>query len=521
MALSLDLPLSHLTIVLLAAYAANYALCLIRWRARTRGFPLPPGPRSLPFLGNIIHMSNRPLWRANRELCKKYGDVVYLTILGQSIIALGSAEAASDLLDKRSAVTSDRQHSPLAALQVLLSGQDSIIAFMEHGLRWKRHRQMFAQQFPAKLKNAHLESQHAAAHMFLREVLADPAKLCEHMRYTFSCLMVKVIYGIKLGGKDDRIIALMESVLESVQAFSPGRFLVQYVPALQYVPYWMPVAGPQLRELEKWRADAHEESERGEESNQCILASILEKVDEKEGSALTEGYEVAKNVAITAFEGDTDTPPVQTFSALQFFFLAMSLNPEVQKKAQAELDIVVGPGRLPRHGDKASLPYVNAVVKESLRWHNAAPFSIPHNTSEDLEYRGWFIPKGTVILPPAWACLHDPEAYPDPDRFFPDRFIRDGILDPVVRDPADFAFGHGRRICPGRHFAEATLFIHVAMVLHVFKITPPVDEKGNEITIEPKATGALLLYPENCRCTIRPRSPRAEALISGAEFEPA
>lgn len=70
--------------------------------------------------------------------------------------------------------------------------------------------------------------------------------------------MVKVMYGIKLGGKDDRNIALMESVLESVQAFSPGLFLVQYIPALQYVPRWMPVAGPQLRKLDGWRANAHE-----------------------------------------------------------------------------------------------------------------------------------------------------------------------------------------------------------------------------------------------------------------------
>ncbi len=75
---------------------------------------------------------------------------------------------------------------------------------------------------------------------------------------TFSCLIVKVMYGIKLGGKDDRSIALMESGTQSIQAFSPGRFLVHYVPALQYVPYWMPVAGPQLRELDGWRSDAHE-----------------------------------------------------------------------------------------------------------------------------------------------------------------------------------------------------------------------------------------------------------------------
>lgn len=147
----------------------------------------------------------------------------------------------------------------------------------------------------------------------------------------------------------------------------------------------------------------------------------------------------------------------------------MSLNPAVQKKAQAELDTVVGSDRFPDHSDKESLPYVHAVVKEALRWQNAMPFSLPHLTSEDMEYRGYFIPRGTVLSPQTWyalcnqscvprllltspwnicayrACLHDDEAYPEPERFLPDRFIRDGKLDPDVRDPLDFAFGYGRR----------------------------------------------------------------------------
>ena len=80
----------------------------------------------------------------------------------------------------------------------------------------------------------------------------------------------------------------------------------------------------------------------------------------------------------------------------------MSLNPDVQRKAQAELDAVVGPHRLPTHDDKESLPYINAIVRESLRWQGIAPFAIPHYTNEDLEYRGWFIPKGTVLLPQIW-----------------------------------------------------------------------------------------------------------------------
>ena len=142
----------------------------------------------------------------------------------------------------------------------------------------------------------------------------------------------------------------------------------------------------------------------------------------------------------------------------------MSLYPEVQKKAQAELDLVVGPDRLPTHDDIPNLPYISAVAKEALRWQNVLPIGIPHQTSEDIIYDGYFIPSGTLLIPSTWYaiqfpttwdpstltmpsrnCLHDPTTYAEPDRFLPDRFMRDGHLDPNVTDPANYAFGYGRR----------------------------------------------------------------------------
>ena len=92
----------------------------------------------------------------------------------------------------------------------------------------------------------------------------------------------------------------------------------------------------------------------------------------------------------------------QSFAALQSFFLAMSLHPEVQKKAQAELDAVVGPGRMPEFSDSDSLVYVNAVIKETLRWHSVVPLGVAHSTVADDELHGYFIPAGTVILPNVW-----------------------------------------------------------------------------------------------------------------------
>lgn len=190
----------------------------------------------------------------------------------------------------------------------------------------------------------------------------------------------------------------------------------------------------------------------------------------------------------------------------------MTLYPDVQRKAQAALDAVVGPDRLPDFGDSDALPYIHAIVRETLRWHVVAPLGVPHRTIRDDEFHGYFVPAGTNVFPNAWcvllvsrvyeahrprdvdrAMLHDPVAYPDPDEFRPERFMRDGQLDlTVTHDPALFAFGFGRRICAGRYFAFSSLFITVASVLHVFDIGPPLDEDGAPIPVKFQQTPELL-----------------------------
>ncbi|KAI0693302.1 cytochrome P450 [Cerioporus squamosus] len=258
----------------------------------------------------------------------------------------------------------------------------------------------------------------------------------------------------------------MIRLLEGLQAFDSGRILVQYFPILRHVPLWVPVLGSQLRMLAGWRAAADEvkqvmfdktgdDLEHGHQ-NTSVLARILQELDEQADVNMAEEHLIAKNACVTAFEGAADT----TFSTMQAFFLALSLNPDVQKRAQAELDSVVGPNRLPDHRDRAMLPYVSAVLKESLRWHNVAPLGMPHCSTEDIEYRGYFIPKGTTFMANTWACMHDPEVYAEPHRFLPDRFMRDGKLDPDVRDPEDFVFGYGRRcvlVCLQVHEINAGL----------------------------------------------------------------
>ncbi|KAI0751784.1 cytochrome P450 [Daedaleopsis nitida] len=160
------------------------------------------------------------------------------------------------------------------------------------------------------------------------------------------------------------------------------------------------------------------------------------------------------------------------------------------------LDSIVGPDRMPDFDDLDTI----------------APLAIPHATTADLEFRGYFVLTGTILVANVWACMHDAQAYDDPEELRPERFIRDGRLNPDVRSPASFVFGVGRRICPGRYFALVGLFINMTSALHVFNITPPLDEAGEPLTIAPEMANGLISHPEECRCTIKPRSSRAAAL---------
>ena len=137
--------------------------------------------------------------------------------------------------------------------------------------------------------------------------------------------------------------------------------------------------------------------------------------------------------------------PSQTISAVQTFFMAIVRHPEVQAKAQAELDTIVGSTRLPTFEDRSSLPYITAIAKESIRWQSIAPLGIPPRSFEDDEFNGYFIPKGSAVIANLYAFSQDERVYPDPENFNPERFIKDGKMNSGVQDPSTFTFGYGRR----------------------------------------------------------------------------
>lgn len=188
----------------------------------------------------------------------------------------------------------------------------------------------------------------------------------------------------------------------------------------------------------------------------------------------------------------------------------MALYPDVQKKAQEELDQIIG-NRLPDFNDRPNLTYINAMVKESLRWQLVTPLAVPHVATEADEYNGYYIPKGTIIIGNSWwvrlpplaqsfiqvplrSILHDPEIYKDPFAYNPDRFLKDGEIDRTVQDPKVAAFGFGRRICPGRFMAENSLFIFICHILAVYNVQPGLGDDGKELEIKPEMTNGMLSW---------------------------
>ncbi|KAI0330485.1 cytochrome P450 [Cubamyces sp. BRFM 1775] len=407
-------------------------------------------------------------WHGFRDFSETYGKIVYLEVLGKPMLVLSSPDVMNELLEKRSAKTSSRTQTPL----ISLAGQAFNFAFLPYGQWWRTHRRMFWQHFHPGKMTSYWPVQREVTRKFLAKLLDKSADLQKAIQYTVTAATMKITYGIDIDDEEEKWVSVVDEAFVGLRLVTvSAQFLLEHFPFVRHIPAWFPGAGFQ-RTLARARAPSDymldvpftiaKKTARIPQFLTCINASIdrdglldsLQATDSETTAVVAdmmrrsgasgleaEDEQIARRVTASAVEGGSDT----TFSTIQGILLALSLHPEIQRKAQAELDTVVGHHRLPDFEDHDALVYVNAIVKEGLRWHNVIPLGVGHCTTEDEELGGYFIPAGTVIVPNVWAVMHDPQHYSDPDQFNPDRFIRDGKLDPDVLDPTSFVFGFGRR----------------------------------------------------------------------------
>ncbi|KAF9002581.1 cytochrome P450 [Cyathus striatus] len=489
-----------------------------RKRSNPNNLPLPPGPKGYPIIGNLLEFPTYKPWLVYAEWCKNFNsDIIYFEVLGQPFIVLNTLKLTNDIFEKRSSNYSDRVRMPMV-LELMNWGFN--MAMLPYGDWWRRHRRSFHEHFHPNVVGKYQPIQLREARAMLRRLLDTPENFLHHVRHTFSATIMKVAYGINVRESNDPYILNAEESLHGLsEAGVPGKFLVDLIPVLKYVPEWFPGAEFKRKAMHwrrvNWEVEVKpfeyvKESLKNGTATPCLSTTLIENLPDEGDPAREEEEIIARHTAAVAYVGGADT----TVSAVQALFLAMAMYPEVQKNAQAQIDTVVGKNRLPDYNDRPALPYINAMVKEAMRWQIILPLAVGHMATNEDEYDGYFIPKGTIVMGNGWSLLRDSEVFDQPEEFIPERYLNsDGQLDPDVRSPDVAAFGYGRRICAGRHMSDNSLYIIIASLLASYNIKPPVDERGNEIKLMHEVTSGLLSYPVPFKCRISPRSPAAEAMI--------
>ncbi|KZT36951.1 cytochrome P450 [Sistotremastrum suecicum HHB10207 ss-3] len=511
----------HPVAQVLALALATYILggLVLKVIASRKNGPLPPGPKPLFLVGNVVDLPKSHDWFTFEKWGKQYGDVVHVSALGQPIIVLNSHRACLDLLEKKSSIYSDRPRLPMGGD---LIGWKNAMALCPYTDRFRSMRKYLGQITGPRNAKQFWELEEQETKRFLRIIYDDSLKsgskgemLPHRIRGLAGSIISIISYGYRPLSDNDPVIGLADKAIRQFSlATAPGAWLVDVLPAMKHIPAWFPFAS-----FQRTAANHRETLESmvnipyntvkeqvATASGHHSFAHDLAQRNETDKSQ-DDGH-IIKWTAASLYSGGADT----TVSAIYSLFLAMTLYPEIQKKAQAQLDAVLI-DRLPtlRDREEGSLPYIEALVKEILRWAPVGPTGIPHRLTQDDQYRGWHIPKGSLVISNIWGITHDETIYPDAAHFKPERFLAEE--ESSQPDPRPIVFGYGRRVCPGQYIAEQSLWIAAAMILSVFSISPVPGE-----TPKFEYESGTVSHPKPFSCLTAARSSKAKALLESLEI---
>ncbi|KAI0064614.1 cytochrome P450, partial [Artomyces pyxidatus] len=473
----------------------------------------PPGPKGWPLLGNVLIIPQHAPWKTYASWSRKFdSELISINAFGRLSIIINSRRAAKELFESRSAIYADRPSNRM----IELMGWDITILARPLSQEVRTQRKMFNQSLrPAAIPSYH--SMHEAQTQdALKNILADPEHFRSYVQHYASWIAMSVAYGRDLSPADRFITVARKASAYLGASILPGAVAVNSYTFLSRLPRWLPGMGFKAHAAECRLLTteilespfAEVKSGMAEGMARSSIAATNLEVNEARGGGV-DGEGLIKRAAASVYLGEHPRTE-KTSSGIMSAILAMALYPFARRRAQAELDCVVGRSCLPTFADRLSLPYVDAFVREVLRWRVIFPMGLPRMSDREDTYNGYTIPKSAFRIP-FMAILHDPETYPDPESFVPERFLTaEGTLND---DGVPETFGLGRRFCPGMYYADASMWIMVASLLAVFDVTQAKDENGRDIQLEVEFTDGIVSHPFPFACVIRPRDQQAVGVI--------
>ncbi|KAL6408581.1 putative cytochrome p450 protein [Ilyonectria robusta] len=418
-------------VILFALGTLTLFISKIRYNHKYRYPNVVPG---WPLIGNTLDVPY-PAGMFTRELTKKYGEMFTLNIGGRKLVYLNSSRTVTDLLEKRSAIYSSRPFRPM--LSEIMSGGFRIV-LMGYTAQWRNQRKIMHSILNGRQADAKfVPFQNLEAKQLVYEILKEPENFHKASQRFSNSVILSVIFGRRARNNDELLDFILgyTSVLGDYQ-FNPLRSPADVFPWLSKLPkplqWWRPFGEAFFRKhVEMFQKEYELLLDRMAKgtAKPCFAVDVLQGAAKKE-------FEVDETEKIyiwtTLIEAGSDTSRV----AILQMIAGAACYPEWATKARALLDEVCGANaeRLPTLADRSRLPYITAVMKETLRWRPFLQSGVPHVLTQDDEYEGYRFPAGTEFSWNAYSIALDEKEYDNPIKFCPERFMNGNL--------EKFAHGH-------------------------------------------------------------------------------
>lgn len=420
----------------------------------------------MPFVGNLLQLPPYHTWFKFFEWSKVFGPIYQISLAGRTHVVVSTEKIANDLLRDRGAYYSSREQLPMAT--TLYSGGLRLALMPNDGMTpqqvprlmlleaddlpdlWRRERKLYANFFhPNTTTNTIQPVQLLETAKLMDSLLQTPTRYEILLNMYSANVIMRLTYAKSFQtGDEAELKRVIHIGHELERVMSPGAYLVDTFPVLLWLPSWL---APFKREAASLQADMLG-------LFRDFLSEATKEEDNKNASpsfsktwhATKDQYDLTNDQAACTMGQLFEAGSVTTAAAMMNHIFALVHHPEWHSRIQAEMDATVPESRLPDFSDIPRLPTLRATVKESLRWRPVAAGGLPHQSTKDGVYDGYFITKGTNIHPNQWAIHREPSLYPDPETYNPERWLDSPF--PTYKEPLSVypnlsnfsAFGFGR-----------------------------------------------------------------------------